>query len=60
MPQNLAKYLPNATEAERATLYGSIISIAALDQSDPTRQGAINAYSDTMRVLIIVALVFGM
>ena len=59
MPSNLRKYLPNATEQERMTLFGSIISIAALSPDDPTRQGVISAYSDTMRVLIIVALAFG-
>ena len=59
MPQNLAKYLPNVSEEERETLFGSIVSIVSLDPSDPIRQGAISAYSDTMRVLIIVALVIG-
>lgn len=42
------------------TLFGSIISIVALPPDDPTRQGVIHAYSDTMHVLIIVALVFGL
>src|SRR3954465_7282496 len=60
MPQNLAKYLPNVAQEERDRLFGSIISIGALDPSDPVRQGAINAYSDTMRILIIVALVMGL
>lgn len=60
MPSNLRKYLPNSTEEERMTLFGSIISIVALPPDDPTRQGVIHAYSDTMHVLIIVALVFGL
>jgi len=59
MPQNLSKYLPDVPQEERDTLFGSIIQIGALDPSDPIRQGAINAYSDTMRILIIVALVMG-
>ena len=59
MPQNLAKYLPDVSQADRDTLFGSIITIGALDPSDPVRQGAVNAYSDTMRILIIVALVMG-
>ncbi|KAG8752254.1 hypothetical protein FRC14_007194 [Serendipita sp. 396] len=59
MPRNLAKYLPNVSEEERNRLYGSTISIAMLDPSDPVRIGAIAAYSDTMKILIIVALVIG-
>ncbi|KAG8834616.1 hypothetical protein FRC17_008097 [Serendipita sp. 399] len=59
MPRNLAKYLPDVSEEERNRLYGSTISIATLDPSDPIRIGAIAAYGDTMKILIIVALVIG-
>ncbi|KIM27656.1 hypothetical protein M408DRAFT_16535 [Serendipita vermifera MAFF 305830] len=60
MPANLAKYIPQISQEERDTLFGSIITIGSLDPSDPVRQGAIAAYGDTMRILIIVALVFGL
>ena len=59
MPRYLAKHLPGTTEEQRATLFGSIVSIVALDPADPIRVGAIQAYSDTMKILIIASLVFG-
>lgn len=48
MPEKLAKYLPNLSQAERDTLFGSITSVRSLPSSDPTRQGVIagtSAYS---------------
>lgn len=60
MPRYLAKYLPGTTEEQRATLFGSIVSIVALDPSDPIRVGAVQAYSDTMKILIIASLAFGL
>lgn len=42
MPGNLAKYLPDSTAEERATLYGSITSVAALARGDPVREGVIS------------------
>ncbi len=59
MPSNLRKYLPSASEEELQTFFGSIVSIVELEANDPTRVGVIRAYSETMRILIIVALVFG-
>ena len=57
MPDKLAQHLPNVNATERAELFGSITSIAALPYDDPTRQGVIAAYGDTMRVMLIVATV---
>ncbi|CAG7853180.1 SubName: Full=Related to major facilitator MirA {ECO:0000313/EMBL:CCA74161.1} [Serendipita indica DSM 11827] len=59
MPSNLRKYLPSASEEELQTYFGSIISIVALEPNDPTRLGVIRAYGETMKILIIVALAFG-
>ncbi|KII88069.1 hypothetical protein PLICRDRAFT_176809 [Plicaturopsis crispa FD-325 SS-3] len=55
MPANLAKYLPTLSDSARAELYGSIASVAAIPRGDPTREGVILAYDDTMKVMIIVA-----
>ena len=41
MPDKLAQHLPNVNATERAELFGSITSIAALPYDDPTRQGVI-------------------
>ena len=41
MPEKLAGHLPNVNATERAELFGSITSIAALPYDDPTRQGVI-------------------
>ena len=59
MPRYLARHLPGTSEQQRATLFGSIVNIVALDPADPIRVGAIQAYSDTMKILIIASLVFG-
>lgn len=59
MPRYIAKYLPNESEEIRARLFGSTIQIISLDPSNPVRIGVLRAYSDTMRILIIVALAIG-
>ncbi|CAG8718768.1 104_t:CDS:2, partial [Acaulospora colombiana] len=59
MPRNIAKHLPDVDEATRAELFGSIVSIVSRPADDPVRLGVVQAYGDTMRILIIVALVIG-
>jgi hypothetical protein len=59
MPRNIAKHLPDVDEATRAELFGSIVSIVSRPIDDPVRIGVVQAYGDTMRILIIVALVIG-
>ncbi|KII91403.1 hypothetical protein PLICRDRAFT_173255 [Plicaturopsis crispa FD-325 SS-3] len=59
MPKNLAKHLPSLTQAARDTLYGSITSVAALPSGDPTREGVIEAYGETMRIMVIAATCLG-
>jgi len=46
MPDNLAKYLPWLTDAERAELYGSITSVTASPRGDPVREGVIQGGRD--------------
>ncbi|KAG8826628.1 hypothetical protein FRC19_008457 [Serendipita sp. 401] len=60
MPRYLRQYLPGTTDEQRALLFGSIINIAALSPDDPIRVGAIQAYAETMKILIIASLAFGL
>ena len=39
MPQKLAEYLPNLTDAERSKLFGDIVSVIDLPREHPTRLG---------------------
>ncbi|KAI0367339.1 drug:h+ antiporter [Pilatotrama ljubarskyi] len=57
MPGKLAEHLPALNQTERDTLFGSITSVMVLPFDDPTRQGVIAAYGDTMHVMLIVATV---
>ncbi|KAL1938676.1 hypothetical protein VTO73DRAFT_11279 [Trametes versicolor] len=57
MPKQLEKHLPALNATERADLFGSITTVTALPFDDPTRQGVIAAYGDTMRDLLIAATV---
>lgn len=57
MPRNLEKYLPWLTDVQRADLYGSITSVTSLPRGNPVREGAIQAYDDTMKVMVIAAVV---
>lgn len=57
MPGNLDKYLPWLTEEQRAELYGSITSVTSLPRGNPVREGVIRAYDDTMKVMVIAAIV---
>ena len=53
MPDKLAQHLPNVNATERAELFGSITSIAALPYDDPTRQGVIAGESPSLPSLSI-------
>ncbi|KAI0337328.1 drug:h+ antiporter [Trametopsis cervina] len=55
MPKNLAKFLPQLTAEQRATLFGSLTDVTTYPRGDPIREGVIDAYSETMKVLCIVA-----
>ncbi|KAI0781782.1 drug:h+ antiporter [Abortiporus biennis] len=55
MPKRLAKYLPNLSEADRDALFGSITDAVAYPRGDPIREGVINAYDETMKVMVIAA-----
>ncbi|EMD31052.1 hypothetical protein CERSUDRAFT_163556 [Gelatoporia subvermispora B] len=57
MPDKLAKYLPDLTQAQRDELFGSITDVTALPRGDPTREGVISAYSDVMKTMVIAATV---
>ncbi|KAG6862553.1 hypothetical protein C0995_000101 [Termitomyces sp. Mi166 len=55
MPGKLAQHLPFLSEEDRAGLFGSITAVLAYDRGTPIREGVIAAYSDVMKVMIIVA-----
>ncbi|KZP28418.1 MFS general substrate transporter [Athelia psychrophila] len=55
MPQNLEKYLPFLNATEIATIYGNIALAGANPRGDPTREGVIHAYDDTMKIMVILA-----
>ena len=57
MPQQLAEHIPSANATEIATLFSSITSVAAFPFGDPVREGAIAAYGDVMRLMLIAATV---
>ncbi|KAG1847454.1 major facilitator superfamily domain-containing protein [Suillus tomentosus] len=57
MPGNLEKYLPSLTNEERAELFGSIRSAASYPLGHPIREGVINAYDDTMKIMVTAATI---
>ncbi|KAG2072951.1 MFS general substrate transporter [Suillus decipiens] len=57
MPVNLEKYLPWLSDEQRAELYGSITLAASYPPGDPVREGVINAYDDTMKIMVTAATV---
>ncbi|KAG6846802.1 hypothetical protein H0H93_011804 [Arthromyces matolae] len=59
MPGKLAEHLSFLTEDERAELFGSITAVLAYDRGTPIREGVIAAYGDVMKIMTIVATVFG-
>ncbi|KAG8744344.1 hypothetical protein FRC10_010324 [Ceratobasidium sp. 414] len=59
MPRQLEIHLPGVNETTRATLFGSITTIATYPPGDPIREGVIQAYDETMKVMLIAATVIG-
>jgi len=57
MPSNLEKYLPSLSAEERAELFGSIRSAASYPLGHPIREGVINAYDDTMKIMVTTATI---
>ncbi|QRV78334.1 major facilitator superfamily transporter [Ceratobasidium sp. AG-Ba] len=57
MPKQLEIHLPGVNETTRATLFGSITTIATYPPGDPIREGVIQAYDETMKVMLIAATV---
>ncbi|CAE6431255.1 unnamed protein product, partial [Rhizoctonia solani] len=57
MPRQLEIHLPGVNATTRAELFGSITTIATYPPGDPIREGVIQAYDETMKVLLIAATV---
>ncbi|KAF8598531.1 drug:h+ antiporter [Ceratobasidium sp. AG-I] len=57
MPKQLEIHLPGVNATTRDTLFGSITSIVAYPPGDPIREGVIQAYDETMKVMLIAAVV---
>ncbi|TBU41144.1 MFS general substrate transporter [Dichomitus squalens] len=55
MPDRLRQYLPNLSQEERDVLFGDITAVRERTMDDPVRQGVISAYSDTMKIMLILA-----
>ncbi|KAM5544508.1 hypothetical protein V8D89_002168 [Ganoderma adspersum] len=55
MPEKLAEYLPALSQEDRDVLFGNITAIRERPMDDPVRVGVIGAYSDTMKVMLILA-----
>jgi len=60
MPKELAKHLPFLNETTRAQLFGSIALVGAYPVDDPIRVGAIDAYDQVMKTMVIAATVIGL
>ncbi|CAE6508217.1 unnamed protein product [Rhizoctonia solani] len=57
MPRQLEIHLPGVNATTRAELFGSITTIATYPPGDPIREGVIQAYDETMKVMLIAATV---
>ncbi|KAK0242891.1 drug:h+ antiporter [Armillaria nabsnona] len=57
MPGKLLKYLPNIPQDERDALYSSITTVTTYARGTEIREGAISAYGDVMKIMLIVATV---
>ncbi|KAK0468474.1 drug:h+ antiporter [Desarmillaria tabescens] len=57
MPGKLLKYLPNISQDERDALYFSITTVASYARGTEIREGAVSAYGDVMKIMLIVATV---
>ncbi|CAE6442786.1 unnamed protein product [Rhizoctonia solani] len=55
MPRQLEIHLPDVNSTVRAELFSSITTIASYPPGDPIREGVIQAYDETMKVLLIAA-----
>lgn len=57
MPEKLHEYLPGLSQEDRDVLFGDITAVRARPMDDPVRVGVIGAYSDTMKVMLVLATV---
>ncbi|KAG8715583.1 hypothetical protein FRC09_016490 [Ceratobasidium sp. 395] len=57
MPKQLEIHLPRVNETTRAALFSSITTIATYPPGDPIREGVIQAYDETMKIMLIAATV---
>lgn len=59
MPGQLRKHLPGLSDEEVTTLFGSIIAVGTYPEGSPERNGAIAAYDEVMKRMLIAAVVIG-
>lgn len=59
MPGQLRKNLPFLSDEEVSTLFGSIITVGTYPEGSPERTGAILAYDEVMKRMLIAAVVVG-
>ncbi|KAF8671463.1 Major Facilitator Superfamily [Rhizoctonia solani] len=57
--RSLEIHLPDVNSTVRAELFSSITTIASYPPGDPIREGVIQAYDETMKVLLIAATAIG-
>lgn len=57
MPGQLRKNLPFLSDEEVSTLFGSIITVGTYPEGSPERTGAILAYDEVMKRMLIAAVV---
>ncbi|KAG8900112.1 hypothetical protein FRC00_014382 [Tulasnella sp. 408] len=57
MPGQLRKHLPGLSDEEVTTLFGSIIAVGTYPEGSPERNGAIAAYDEVMKRMLIAAVV---
>ncbi|KAJ7097775.1 drug:h+ antiporter [Mycena belliarum] len=57
MPLKLAHHLPFLSQDQRDVLFGSIAEAGSKPRGDPVREGVISAYSDVMRIMLLVGTV---
>ncbi|KKY19248.1 putative siderophore iron [Phaeomoniella chlamydospora] len=54
-PNKLAKYLPASSQADLATIYGSLTAQSSYPVGSPARIAINHAYADTQRLMLIAA-----
>ncbi|KAG8906768.1 hypothetical protein FRC01_007900 [Tulasnella sp. 417] len=57
MPDQLRKHLPFLSDEQVTTLFGSIITVGTYAEGSPERTGAIAAYDEVMKRMVIAATV---